>query len=611
MSDDGAVSNAGQGADPAGSGQTPSKTSADHSCTDATTSTKTQPDYELLRLIGRGSYGEVWLARDQAGTYRAVKVIFRESFERERPYEREYEGICKFEPVSRSYDNQVQILHVGRHDEKGQFYYIMELADDQRTGRQIDPNRYEPKTIKSELKKLGRFPVKDCLRIGAALAVALENLHQHGLIHRDIKPANIIFVNGVPKLADIGLVTDRDVSVSYVGTEGYIPPEGPSSAQADIYGLGKVLYEMSTGRDRLDYPELPTDLEERPDRKTLLELNRIVARACDRDPRKRYRTARHMLADLARAQRGESVRRSRGRGRWLVLMGKVSSILPLLGAIVFSALYFGRPSAGRPNALKLFGSVHTNSVGAPMVYIPPGKFLMGSPPDEVDRRSDEGPQTQVTLSRDFWLGRYEVTQSEYEVVVGTNPSFFKGTPKNPVEGVGWAEAVSYCAKLTERERQAGRLPKGWAYRLPTEAEWEYAARAGTTTRFNYGDDPGYLNLRQYAWFYTGDTNVRRAVTSGPRPVGGKLPNPWGLYDMYGNVYEWCLDYYTNSYPGGNVTDPQGPVSGTRHVVRGGRFYWYPPTSGAQNCRSAARLNYAPNAPVWGLGLRVALAASPQ
>ena len=209
---------------------------------------------------------------------RAVKVVFRSSFDHDRPYEREYDGIRKFEPVSRSYANQVQILHVGRHDDRGCFHYIMELADDQQRGQQIDPKTYTPKTLRSELRQRGRLPVRECLRIGAAL----ENLHGHGLIHRDIKPGNIIFAHGVPKLADIGLVTDRDVTVSYVSTEGYIPPEGPGSAQVDLFSLGKVLYEMATGRDRMDFPELPTDFEELPDREALLELNAIISKACDR-----------------------------------------------------------------------------------------------------------------------------------------------------------------------------------------------------------------------------------------------------------------------------------------------------------------------------------------
>ena len=159
----------------------------------ATDGTDVTSDYKIIRLIGHGAYGEVYLARDAGGSYCAVKVIFRESFDHERPFEREYEGICKFERVSRAYGNQVQVFHVGRREDPPQFYYIMELADDQTAGRAIDPATYHPKTLKSELAQCGRLPVKDCLRLGMALTRALENLHENGLIHRDIKPANIIF----------------------------------------------------------------------------------------------------------------------------------------------------------------------------------------------------------------------------------------------------------------------------------------------------------------------------------------------------------------------------------------------------------------------------------
>src|SRR6185312_11574146 len=214
-------------------------------------------DYEIIRLIGQGAYGDVWLVRDRAGNYFACKVVYRESFQHDRPYEREYEGIQKFEPVSRSSESQVRILHVGRRDDAGYFYYIMELADDIQAGETFQPDAYIPRTLRSEIIQRKKLPVSECIQIGLSLTDALENLHRHGLIHRDIKPANIIFVKGVPKLADIGLVTDRDVTVSYVGTEGFIPPEGPKSAQADIYGLGKVLYEIATGKDRMDFPELP------------------------------------------------------------------------------------------------------------------------------------------------------------------------------------------------------------------------------------------------------------------------------------------------------------------------------------------------------------------
>jgi hypothetical protein len=296
-------------------------------------------DYELVRLIGQGGYGDVWLVRDRAGNYFACKVVYRESFGNARPYEREYQGIQKFEPVSQSNESQVKILHSGRRDDAGYFYYIMEPADDVRSGAVIEPASYVPKTLRSELERRGKLPVHECIQIGLSLSAALDNLHRHGLIHRDIKPANIIFVNGVPKLADIGLVTDMDVTVSYVGTEGYIPPEGPKSAQADIYGLGKVLYEIATGKDRMEFPELPANFNELPDWETLLELNAIIIKACETDPRKRYASANDFHRDLELLNTGKSVRHTRASRRRLALVLRASMAVAAAGVIGAGIFY--------------------------------------------------------------------------------------------------------------------------------------------------------------------------------------------------------------------------------------------------------------------------------
>src|SRR3989454_10939365 len=153
--------------------------------------------------------------------------------------------------------------------------------------------------MRRDLKQRGRLPLAECLQIGRALADALAHLHAQGLVHRDIKPSNIIFVNGAPKLADIGLVTSIDDAHSLVGTVGYIPPEGPGSPQADIYSLGKVLYEIAFGKDRQDFPQLPPDLQSHHDYAALLELNEILTKACDNDTRTRYSSAQEMAADLA------------------------------------------------------------------------------------------------------------------------------------------------------------------------------------------------------------------------------------------------------------------------------------------------------------------------
>ncbi len=307
-------------------------------------------DYEVLRLIGRGGYGEVWLVRDKAGAYFACKIIHRESFDHDRPYEREYDGIKKFEPVSRMDESQVKILHVGRRDQSGYFYYIMELADDAMRGREIDPKDYAPKTLRSELTRQGRLPLNECLQIGLSLSAAVEHLHSNGLIHRDIKPGNVIFVNGLPKLADIGLVTDADLSISYVGTEGYIPPEGPTSAQADVYGLGKVLYEIGTGKDRLDFPDLPTELAEMSDRQARLEFNSVVARACEAEPAKRYQTARELHADLALLQSGGSVRRRRAHAKRWLWIARVAAALVFVVLAAGGILYARRAMTRTPTA---------------------------------------------------------------------------------------------------------------------------------------------------------------------------------------------------------------------------------------------------------------------
>jgi len=291
------------------------------------------PDHQLLQRIGRGSYGEVWLARSVTGAYRAVKIVRRESFEHERPFEREFSGILQFEPISRTHQSQVDILHVGKGE--GYFYYVMELADDQRTGRQINPDSYAPKTLKSELFQRGKLPFEECVQISLALTTALENLHSHGLVHRDVKPSNIIFVNGIPKLADIGLVTGSDATRSHVGTEGFAPPEGPGSAQADLYSLGKVCYEMATGKDRQDFPELPTNLAELPECKGLVELNTVIAKACREQPRERYQSASAMQADLALLERGKSVRRVHSLRHRLRLLTKVCALVAILALLVF------------------------------------------------------------------------------------------------------------------------------------------------------------------------------------------------------------------------------------------------------------------------------------
>ncbi|MBQ9771104.1 MAG: SUMF1/EgtB/PvdO family nonheme iron enzyme [Lentisphaeria bacterium] len=244
-----------------------------------------------------------------------------------------------------------------------------------------------------------------------------------------------------------------------------------------------------------------------------------------------------------------------------------------------------------------------------MVQIEPGTFTMGSPAgreentflyftktvgEELGRWDDE-KQHQVTLTKRFYLGKYPVTQKEYQAVMGNNPSKFKGD-NLPVEQVSWDDAKSFCSKLNDLKRN--ELPAGYRFDLPTEAQWEYACRAGTTTALNNGLNLTSVNsrcsnLEEVAWY---DENSDGKT----HPVGQKKPNAWGLYDMHGNVYEWCNDWNSN-YPSRAVTDPTGPDLGSRRVIHGGSWY-----STAQRCRSAFRLSSYPADQYSYVGFRVAL-----
>ena len=263
------------------------------------------PDHTLIRCIGEGAYGQVWVARDAVGRYHAVKVVYRSRFGVAGPYERALRGIEKFMPVSRSHQGFVHILRMGRNDPAGFFFYIMEAGDDQERGQQIDPLTYAPRTLRSELNKRQMIPPRECLEFMLALTDAVDRLHRHQLIHRDIKPDNIIFVNRRPKLADIDLVTDLSPQgkASWIGTEGYMAPEGPGTAAADVFSLGRILYVALTGKRPEKTPELPTRIASEPDCGFFLELNHIICKACEFDLRRRYSSAAAMRVDLRKAFR--------------------------------------------------------------------------------------------------------------------------------------------------------------------------------------------------------------------------------------------------------------------------------------------------------------------
>src|SRR5688572_2717168 len=299
------------------------------------------PNHEIIGRIGGGSYGEVWLARSITGALRAVKVVWRCHFSSDRPYEREFRGIVQFEPISRSHPGVVNVLHVGRDNAAGCFFYVMELADDANVQSEAAASipSYRPRTLASDLKSRPWLPVADAVSLGVQLAGALGHLHRHGLVHRDVKPSNVIFVHGQPKLADIGLVTGLHEERSFVGTEGFIPPEGPGSERADLFALGRLLYEAATGKNRSDFPGLPDDLDLWPksEREGLIELNEVLARACAPEAKQRHSNAAELAGDLNLILAGRSVRRAYRIERRLRRATLVSAVaLVLVCAAIFS-----------------------------------------------------------------------------------------------------------------------------------------------------------------------------------------------------------------------------------------------------------------------------------
>ena len=253
---------------------------------------------------------------------------------------------------------------------------------------------------------------------------------------------------------------------------------------------------------------------------------------------------------------------------------------------VVSTLRTGASAGHRaePTVLAEPPKLITNSIGMKLALIPPGEFLMGSPDSDKDAGGDEKPQHRVRITQPFYLGMYAVTQGQYRTVTGANPSKVQGSDDLPVETVSWDDAIAFCKKLSESD--------GETYRLPTEAEWEYAGRAGSTTRYSFGDDAA--SLGEYAWF--SDNSEGKT-----HPVGQKRPNAVGLFDLHGNVWEWCSDWFDPAYYGQSPgADPLGPSQTAFRVFRGGCWLSVP-----QFARSAIRDRNSPAYRNYDVGFRLA------
>jgi formylglycine-generating enzyme required for sulfatase activity/tRNA A-37 threonylcarbamoyl transferase component Bud32 len=579
-------------------------------------------DYEILSLIGEGGMGEVYLARDSVlGRMVALKRI-KESETRDASFSQRFLNEARIQ--AKLNDTNIVSLYTC-FEENGIYYIAME---------------YAPGTTLDELiKRTGPIPEQRAMRIFRQVAAALDHAHEHGIVHRDVKPSNIIVDvehGDKVKVSDFGiarLMLDGHITRTgtQLGSPYYMSPEQVLAEKdvdhrSDIFSAGIVLYEMLSGK--LPY-QLDTD--------SLYKIHDQILRAPLPDPRHSYEfisdqiitllnwltrkdrnerpaTLKQALAGLGTfpghnhspgtqpmrepqpkprivnppkqtntytpqslqtPDQDERPVKSGSGTRWMVIAGLV-----LVAALVGFLLLRGKTSKNDPDSI---GGDLAN-----MIRIEGGRFMMGSNYGDADER----PIREVTVST-FYLSPYELTQAEWSQYMPVNPSSFVGSDR-PVEGISWFDAIEYC----NRRSQAENLTPCYSgtgdavtfdqtangYRLPTEEEWEYAAKGGLNqASYIYS---GSAVLPNVAWY---DENSGRTT----HPVGSKLPNGLGLYDMSGNVYEWCWDRYFRT------AKSQAAHPGTERVLRGGSWY-----QNSKSCRVSFRSNHKPGdtRPDWGLRL---------
>ncbi|HPC91616.1 MAG TPA: bifunctional serine/threonine-protein kinase/formylglycine-generating enzyme family protein [Myxococcota bacterium] len=422
----------------------------------------------------------------------------------------------------------------------------------------------EGQTLADLLKSRGgSLPEDQAIVILTAMLDGLREIHNEGLIHRDIKPQNVFITNdGGLKLIDFGAARYAQGARSRsfpIFTPSYAPLEqyseqGSQGPWTDLYAVGVTFYQMLTGR-------LPNDALSRL-RNPSIDLPHTVTGG---------KVSKALDSVIVKAISPEAKDRFQNVDEFFQALSLPSSVK--MGAQEPPKRDDRAAVEARKRGDERIARIHEM---LRFVRIPAGTFMMGSPKEEDGRYSDE-KQHKVTLTSPFEMMVTPVTQSLWQFVMGNNPSHFKG-PDLPVERVSWNDVQDFIGKLNQMLGTNN-------LRLPTEAEWEYACRAGTTAAW-YGE------LDKIAWY--GDNSGGKT-----HPVGTKAPNAWGLYDMLGNVWEWCQDWY-GAYPSGSVTDPTGPSTGSYRVFRGGSW-----SSRAWVVRAAYRHYDDPGYRSDALGLRLA------
>ncbi|NCS28602.1 MAG: SUMF1/EgtB/PvdO family nonheme iron enzyme [Microcystis aeruginosa F13-15] len=547
--------------------------------------------YLIVGVLGEGGFGR---------TYQAKDLNFKEKPRVIKKFIAQMQGAA-LEKSKELFQREAEKLDELKHEQIPTVYDYFSQGNSLYLVQEF----IEGETLLQEYQREGKFSEQKIKEILQQLLPVLAYLHSKGLIHRDIKPDNLMRrrSDGKLMLIDFGGIKEQ---TSQMGTGLYTPGYaayehimGSAVAASDLYSLAATCVRLLTGCFPQSNNNLPDPVYAVDQRRWLWQsvlksqkrsisdfLANLLNKMLEDKSSQRYQSASEVLTVLNNPPSSRTVvqpppvslppqRKIKNpsgitRRKWLYNG---------IGMIVFGGV-ITLVIDKRYLWLKLLPSTSPLE----MVELPGGEFMMGSPDNDPYALDNEKPQHQVKVNS-FAIGKYPVTQAQYQAVMGTNPSYFKNNPQNPVEQVSWNDAQAFCQKLSQIT--------GKTYRLPTEAEWEYACRAGTTTRFYFGDDANQLG--DYAWY---DKNSQ--VTT--HPVGQKKPNAWGLYDMSGNVREWCQDNWHDSYK-------NAPSDGSAwltnddnsHIIRGGSW-----SSDHNPCRSSDRNYYT--VPVNYIGFRVVCGA---
>ena len=573
---------------------------------------KTILGYTLQYRLGIGGMAEVWYAENKIHKRAAVKILNRD--------------LSLNENIVARFQNEAEIMVALNHPNIRQVYDYSEID-----GRPAIIMEYlEGDDLKARMKQGQRFTNDELVKWWNQLVDALKYTHEEGIVHRDIKPGNIfIDKKGNVKLLDFGIAKVRESISSTqtdqkLGTLMYMSPEQVRDSKhldyhTDIYSLAVTFVHLLTGKKPydsdsvsdydiqtaivtkpLDLSDVPAEwrfflepyLDKEPKNRPELRPFEVVAQP----PQKSAQESENSIDDEGTIIENTAVKPERSElpkatkdtktpnkksklGLWLALV--VAAIAIGVAVFVFSPSNASKGTESTEAKAFENKTFTVNGVSFDMIAVKGGTFTMGCTSEQSDCWGDEKPTHNVTLS-DYYIGKFEVTQELWQAVMGSNPSDFKGN-NLPVEQVSWNDVQEFITKLNQKT--------GANFRLPTEAEWEYAARGGNKSRgYKYS---GNNTIGNVAWYWDNSNEKTHQV-------GTKSPNELGIYDMSGNVWEWCQDWY-GDYSSGSQTNPTGPSSGSKRVLRGGGWYGY-----AGSCRVSLRLYYGPDYGINYNGFRLVL-----